>query len=243
MINKLYDLNPNLLNKICDLKDYMRNNNLKRLPLDVSYINEIRQISIMLNDTTSPDGAKGMFLLLPRNWVIYHPHPQDILNHLIYNGYLNIIEAMVINNQEEFNNMYPDNRQRIQEQFEFYTYQILKNNGISVNCVKECDNVQENGCINEFDFIVNCQYGLEVKSDRYMRTGNLSLELLRDYRVECQNNISNIGSILKTKADFWQEYFYDRREQIFATELYSTEILQNFTKYYIDLFHTHYIIN
>ena len=243
MLNNLYTQSPQILDKICKIKNYMRENNLTVLELRVNYLNENRTIYIRLNTFPSPDGALGMFLLLPRNWVSYRPIPNDILNYLIFKGNLEEIENIFHDNENIFNLMYSQ-RDRLQEKFEFYTYVRLKNNNIPINCVKNCETPQYNECINEFDFIFNCHYGIEIKSDKWIQTGNLSLELLRNYNVEnCIQNTTNIGSILKTKADFWQEYFYNEYTGDFLTEIYSVQTLQTFTKYYIDVFYTHFILN
>jgi len=67
---------------------------------------------------------------------------------------------------------------------------------------------------------------IEVKSDRNLCTGNIALELIRDYK---DNNETNIGSVLKTKSTFWQEYFFDKKSLIGSSEVYLAKQLQDET--------------
>ena len=65
---------------------------------------------------------------------------------------------------------------------------------------------------------------IEVKSDQWKYTGNIALELLRDYNDSYERNI---GSIIKTKADFWQEYYYDRKKDEVSSEMFYVKDLKD----------------
>ena len=79
--------------------------------------------------------------------------------------------------------------------------------------------------MDEYDFEVY-SVRIEVKSDKWMYTGNVSLELLRDYR---RYHLENVGSVIKTKSTFWQIYYYDSDRDLVLSEIYITSQLQNKT--------------
>lgn len=219
-INTLYEQEPNILDKICYIKDYMLKNYSTVFDLSSDVCN---YVSIRLNTFPSPDGAKGMFLLVRRNLV--RRIPQTNLEKLLkFRGNCDEIERKINANKKQFNQMYPKDRRRLQEKFEFYTYKLLEESEYRP---------QSPSNINEYDFLITNDIAIEVKSDQWINTGNVSLELLRNYSVSnCNNNISNIGSVLKSTADYWQEYFYEKNGNgcnRFETEVYELRRLQTLT--------------
>ena len=215
-INSLFEQTPEILRKVCTIKDYMVENQMTDLRL---FANNCNYVSIRLNKYSSPDGAMGMFLLLRRDNLALNPS-NDLENLLTFSGICSEIEKIVRNNRNEFINMY-GNRTRLQEKFEFFTYKKLQEKGFGPIQPED---------INDYDFLTNQELAIEVKSDRWINTGNVSLELLRDYRIDnCQEYIENIGSVLKSKADYWQEYFYQKTDDgcsRFESEVYKLEDLQ-----------------
>lgn len=221
-INSLYNNHQDILDKVCYIKDYMDNNNLNPLKLHSS---ECNYVSIRFNTSASPDGAKGMFLLVRKNLVIHKPKT-DLEKLLVFNGNCNEIEIKINQNIAQFNEMYSSGRRRLQEKFEFYTYKRLEEKGYDLKLPRD---------INEYDFLINNNIAVEIKTDQWISTGNVSLELLRNHDISnCKNTIENIGSILKSTADYWQEYFYNKTENKigcseFKSELYKLERLQEET--------------
>jgi hypothetical protein len=244
----MYEKDPNILDKICAIRDFIKKEKLdksKKPVLSLAYY--YKNVRILFNENESPDKAKGMFLLLPRN--LLKMKVPGKFYFLVYCGDDRDIKDVINSNNKEFESMYSEKRRRLQEKFEFFTYKRLCEyfpNKIYQTPYK-CNNIKYD--INDCDFIINCEKGIEVKSDQFWYTGNISLELLRDYRVDnCDTNKSNIGSILKTKADIWQEYFYcknnkDNEKYIFITEIYDVEKLQEYTSIFIDLFYKKFINN
>ncbi len=224
MNHNLYDQRPEILQKICAIRDYLVENELTSLNYGR---NNCCFYAVRLNTTPSPDGAMGMFLLLRRNLVIHQP-VNLLENDLVYKGKCKEIEDTVDKNKEKFFDLFPQDRRRLQEKFEFYTYNRLINKGYKVK------HVQEN--INDYDLVIDDNLAIEIKSDRWITTGNISLELLRNYKIDdCDTNLENIGSILKSRAHLWQEYFYvrDRNDYSrcfkYVTEIYKLDILREIT--------------
>jgi len=223
-VPSLYQQDPSILKKVCAIRDYMKTKQIERL---FQYKKECDYVSIMFNTTPSPDGAMGMFLLLERKKLSLTPN-DPIEELLIFKTNISHIEEEIKKKQQTFSNMYGQ-RQRLQEYFEFYTYLILES--CNLNPTPPVN-------INDYDFLININgnnIAIEVKSDKWIETGNLALELLRNYEVEdCKNNIKNMGSILKSKADYWQEYFYNEKTREVETEIYKLTVLQFHTKKTID---------
>ena len=238
MQESLYRKNPNILNKICALKEYLVKNNKIELQQKIKYKNKEGLIKIRLNTYNSPDGAKGMFLLAPKGW-LEPPNLKSISKALLYKGDLNTIQHYINSNQKEFLKIY-QNRDRLQEQLEFLTKKILQSKDIDIRYPDS-----KNYNINDYDFLINSKIALEVKSDKYYNTGNISLELLREYNIkDCSKNLNNLGSILKNKADIWQEYFYNKSDNFtFETFVYYLPTLQKFTNSAIDILYNNFCKN
>lgn len=155
----------------------------------------------IFNSVRSPDGALGFFMLLPKNPLKTY-NSSKILNLLNFKCPL----SKIINSSD---------RARLQDKFEDYTEELLKKIG---------DLRKSSGeNISDYDFEIN-KTTIEVKSDKWMFTGNISLELLRDYKFDYDRNA---GSIIKTKADYWQVYFYNSSSDQVESILFETSILKN----------------
>jgi len=217
MNKSLLEKMPQLLQKVCELKDFMKNKNFNALYVDFF-------TSIRLNTYESNDGAKGMFLLLKRD---YLKRKNDYLTKLLtYCGDDRDLNEVIEKNEDKFIEMYKDRCKFLQEKLEFFTYKKLSSKY----------NVKKTPCfnftINDFDFLLNRNLSIEVKSDKFWFTGNISLELLREQDItNCKDYIANAGSILKTKADIWQEYYYclNNKKLNFFTEVYDVIRLQEQT--------------
>lgn len=164
---------------------------------------------ILFNKTPSPDGAMGMFLLLKKSEFSIgdlSKREKEIMMILTFRSTLSEIKSKT-------------GEGRIQDRFEEYTEQIL--NKKFPGEVKRTDRLH----MDEYDFEVY-PVRIEVKSDKWMYTGNVSLELLRDYR---RYHLENVGSVIKTKSTFWQIYYYDSDGDLVLSEIYITSQLQNKT--------------
>jgi len=199
-----------------NIRDYMLNENLKDIRLKkflpFSYHHKER---ILFNRTPSPDGARGMFLLLRKNRFSIDKNKlndleKQVLDVLTFDTKLSKI-------REETSSS------RLQDKFEEYTEKILRKKfGDKVSKVDQRH-------MNEYDFKIDniavC-VTIEVKSDKWKYTGNISLELLRNY---LGNYDRNIGSIIKTEATFWQVYYYDERRDEVSSEIFLTSQLKEET--------------
>ncbi|GLV49150.1 hypothetical protein TJA_22520 [Thermus sp. LT1-2-5] len=117
----------------------------------------------------------------------------------------------------------------IQHAFERYTERWLKESGLSYTRPSP-------GEKSDFDFRV--QNGretvcLEVKSDRYWYTGNISLELIRDYRSSFIDPL-NAGSLVKTQAHLWQVYYYDDQQGKFDAKVFRVSKLLEKASYVLE---------
>jgi len=161
---------------------------------------------ILFNKYPSPDGTLGIFLLLKKDRFsidssILNPLEKRITEILIFEESLEKIKNET-------------NSSRLQDKFEEFTEKILRKEFGSK--VRNVDREH----MNEYDFKIEnatLSVTVEVKSDKWKSTGNISLELLRDYR---KRNDENIGSILKTEATFWQVYYYDEKKDEVSSEMF-----------------------
>lgn len=166
-----------------------------------------KDYSIVINKTYSPDGVKGMFLLVNKNLI--NNKKEIIINKK--NIYKILTFETTLDNIKDLSN------NKLQENFEDFTFNLLS---------KEFPQLIEKTkkeTMNEYDFKIN-NFKIEVKSDKWKYTGNISLELIRDYNA---NHKANIGSILKTNSDIWQIYYYDLSDNCVKSEIYETRLLAN----------------
>jgi hypothetical protein len=189
-------------------------------------------VQIRSNIRESPDGAKGVFLLLPINWVWEAPpeNPIRLDECLMKDLHLkneNLDEILKI--EAELKKEYQKGRLRkrqanIQHAFEKFTERLLGDLGLTQSLTYERPSLQQ---ISDFDFLIRRgkeSVSLEVKSDKFRSTGNISLELMRDYRRSFDDPL-NTGSLLKTRADLWQVYFYDTEEKKFDSRVFRVQNL------------------
>lgn len=182
------------------IRNYMLSNKLQRISLKDYLQSYNDEEKILFNNTKSPNGACGMFLLLKKARF-------SIDEKLLNNLERQVLEVLKFNKAyKEIENATKSSKiSRLQDRFEEYTEIILKNTNNKVSRVDQQH-------MNEYDFKVKnltlC-VTVEVKSDKWKHTGNISLELLRDYEKDYERNI---GSILKTEATFWQVYYYDSKD-------------------------------
>jgi hypothetical protein len=212
---------------LCDLHKMFKNNQYTRLDLG--------NFRVHKNTTSSPDGAMGYFLLVKRE---DHKIKFNHFMHSIENTLLNVLsirspnleEIEALMNKPEFSKEY-GKRKYIQNAFEYYTKILFMGQNIKIEKAKEMEQQ------NYYDFLVfidGKEYGIEIKSDKWIHTGNLSLELIRDYRKDC-DNITNVGSVLKSKADFWIEYYYDQKKGKIEIEVYKLKDLQTTVERFMEI--------
>ena len=194
------------------IRDYMLDKNLKdiRLKNFLSSSYNYRE-RILFNSTPSPDGACGMFLLLRKERFFIDRNKlkdleRQVLDILTFDTELSKIE-------EETSSL------RLQDRFEEYTEKILREE--FGNKVSKVDQIH----MNDYDFKID-SITVEVKSDKWKYTGNISLELLRDYNKDYDRNM---GSIIKTEATFWQVYYYDEWKKEVSSEVFLTSQLKEET--------------
>lgn len=215
-----------ILNKVCCINSYMCSEKLTYLYF---WSDECDYYRIYRNTTPSPDGVYGMFLLLKRErFRLRNPvNDADEIILRLSGGYeFKSLESVVRENQAEFLKMFPEGRRRIQEKIEFFIY--IKMRELGLDPLPASREEQD-----YYDYITSYGFTIEVKSDRYRHTGNISLELLRDHRIpDCVKAFRNIGSILKTKADYWVECLYNTTT--IEVEVYRAKILQEKTLAIID---------
>lgn len=202
-------------NKISKLIYKLRDHLIKENIYDLRYKNA----RFMFNRYRSPDGALGFFVLCKKDkFLIKKSHN---LAKDLYNKKLESINIKRLITLLEFDCKLSDIENintlsnRIQDKFEDCTEKILKKHSETFHSDREE--------MNDYDFKWN-NILIEVKSDQWKYTGNIALELLRDYN---ENYERNIGSIIKTKADFWQEYYYDRKNNEVSSELFYVKDLRN----------------
>lgn len=192
------------------IREYMHNEK----KTDIIY----NEGKIIFNKTPSPDGAYGMFLLLKKNnfdLTNLTPNQKEISDLLTFSCTF----------KEEF---FTDKSIRIQDKFENFSGSKLKK---KFSPVEKVDAVH----MNEYDWKVG-DIKIEVKSDCWMHTGNISLELLRDHN---KYNPENIGSILKTDSTFWQVFYYDKDILKGSSEIYLESQLKNKTAEYLESLKNH----
>jgi hypothetical protein len=197
-------------------REYMLNKKIEKIDLKDYIQGYMDRERILFNRTHSPNGALGMFLLLNKsrfsiNESNLNALEKDVLEVLTFNKNLKDIESVT-------------KPLRIQDKFEEYTEIILtkKFGKDKISRVNQED-------MNKYDFIIkdkNLCVTIEVKSDKWKYTGNISLELLRDYRMDYERNI---GSILKTEATFWQVYYYDSETGEVSSEMFLVSQLKSET--------------
>ena len=193
------------------IRDYMLSKRLNSLYLKnflPSYYNKER---ILFNSIPSPDGALGMFLLLRKERFFIDKNKLSDLENQVFD--ILTFDTKLSKITQETSSL------RLQDKFEEYTKKILSKK--FANKVSNVDQIQ----MNEYDFKID-NITVEVKSDKWKYTGNISLELLRDYN---KNYERNIGSIIKTKATFWQIYYYDKRKDEVSSEIFLTSKLKEET--------------
>lgn len=197
------------------IRDFMLSKNTKRIFLKKYLPAYDDREMILFNEVPSPDGALGMFLLLKKSRFFIdksklNPLEKRVLEVLTFEDSLKKIREETIS-------------LRLQDKFEEFTEKILRKEfGSKVSKVN-----QEH--MNEYDFKienVTLCVTVEVKSDKWKYTGNISLELLRDYK---RNYERNIGSILKTEATFWQVYYYDEKNDEVSSEMFLVSQLKKET--------------
>jgi hypothetical protein len=173
----------------------------------------------MFNRYRSPDGALGFFVLCKKNKFLIKKSIN--LSTDLFNKKLESSNTKKLISLLEFDCKLSDiknintSSNRIQDKFEDYTEKILKKDSETLHSNKEE--------MNDYDFKWN-NITIEVKSDQWKYTGNIALELLRDYNDSYERNI---GSIIKTKADFWQEYYYDRKKDEVSSEMFYVKDLKD----------------
>ena len=193
------------------LRDHMIKNSI----YDLRY----KDTRFMFNRYRSPDGALGFFVLCKKNKFLIKKSIN--LSTDLFNKKLESSNTKKLISLLEFDCKLSDienintSSNRIQDKFEDYTEKILKKDSETLHSNKEE--------MNDYDFKWN-NITIEVKSDQWKYTGNIALELLRDYNDSYERNI---GSIIKTKADFWQEYYYDRKKDEVSSEMFYVKDLKD----------------
>lgn len=158
---------------------------------------------IVINTSPSPDGAMGAFLLLKKHRFLSYKYCGSLKG-------LSLMKKILAKDKQDGPGLHEHHvYTRIQDYFETRFKEVATSIGLKV--VGVCSEH-----MNEYDFIVYSGESefeesvlVEVKSDAYMNTGNISLELVRDMNKGKQ--LTNIGSIFKTRADYWYVYYYDRK--------------------------------
>jgi len=180
------------------------------------------RVWVQANKEKSELNAKGMFLVMPRKW----------FNLTHQTGLLTDFQRRIISflTKKRGNlceiNCSTDLRR---EDFEVYTSNVLRGAGFDVVPARAgIDEVSGEYEQNWYDFTVvdissSKKLTLEVKSDRNYHTGNVAVELLRDFDLDYERNV---GSLSKTRADLWVVYFFDKERCLFDAEVYLRKQLQ-----------------
>lgn len=184
---------------------------------------------VLRNRDTSPHGAKGLFLLLAKAEI---PFPESLPPF-----WERVVSCLKVEEKDP----HIFTQRRLQETFEEKTYKLMVEKGFrvirtcSTTCLKESQECLKHA--NAYDFLIigSDEEGaqgeallVEVKSDRNMHTGNIALELLRDFRPRSHgvDDERNHGSLIKTGATFWQVYYYDKRSGHIKAEVFSVPKLK-----------------
>lgn len=184
---------------------------------------------VLRNWKKSSHGAQGLFLLLAKKEIPFFESPSPFWER--------VISCLKVEEKNPDILKLTDSEQgKLQEAFEEKTYNLLIKEGFhvirtcSTTCLRESQECLKHA--NAYDFLI---IGLdeegargeavlvEVKSDRNMGTGNIALELLRDFRPGSYgvDDERNRGSLIKTGATFWQVYYYDRSTRHIKAEVFS----------------------
>jgi hypothetical protein len=215
------DLETKIHNLALEIRDLLKSKKLRKSP-DVTQEDGSR-VWVQANKKKSELNAKGMFLVMPRKWF-------DLTHQT---GLLTDFQRRVVSvltkkrgNLCEIN--CPTDLRR--EDFEVYTSDVLKEAGFDVVQARAgIDEVSGEYEQNWYDFTVadksssSEKLTLEVKSDKNYRTGNVAVELLRDFDLNYERNV---GSLSKTRADLWVVYFFDENQCLFDAEVYLRKQLQ-----------------
>jgi len=228
-----------IFEKCCDIVDYMLEKDLWDLPLSGKLPNAKEGERILRNKTRSPHGALGAFILLKKDRFKNIFFPNDEVKTLL-NKFKKVVDKQsfkIPTDSEKRKQLFEHMGVRnIQEFFEKLTRIILENMGVYLQ--KACLEHE-----NAYDFILHLSESnilVDVKSDKWPYTGNISLEIIRDCGgVKVKREQSNIGSIIKTRSDYWLVFYYDDVSYEYYVEIYwipevrdvSFEIIDQLHKY------------
>ncbi len=180
------------------------------------------KVWVQVNEEKSELNAKGMFLVMPRKWFDF-THQTGLLTDF-QRRVVSVLTKKRGNLCEI--NCSTDLRR---EDFEVYTSNVLRGAGFDVVPARAgIDEVSGEYEQNWYDFTVvdkssSKKLTLEVKSDKNYHTGNVAVELLRDFDLDYERNV---GSLSKTRADLWVVYFFDKERCLFDAEVYLRKQLQ-----------------
>lgn len=234
-MNVINQMDDKIYEMCCAIVVKMLKQEITELSLK-GYIDDAQERErIIINQTLSPDGARGAFLLLKRSRF----EPVVFESEQIEKELGKLIEE---NDNFQFSN---ESGLRIQDFFEEETFRKLIQIFGEKNVKKACSSH-----MNEYDFIIFCDnfnFLLEVKSDRWVNTGNISLEIIRDiekykgnYTKMCRDKF-NIGSIIKTRANYWLIFYYDIKKKIYYTKIYQVFQIKKFVYNLIERLHQKYV--
>jgi hypothetical protein len=212
-----------------EIRDLLKSKKLRKSPVVTQ--EDGSRVWVQANKEKSELNAKGMFLVMPRKWF-------DLTHQT---GLLTDFQRRVVSvltkkrgNLCEINR--PTDLRR--EDFEVYTSNVLRGAGFDVVPARACiDEVPGEYEQNWYDFTVvdkpsSKKLTLEVKSDRNYHTGNVAVELLRDFDLDYERNV---GSLSKTRADLWVVYFFDENRCLFDAEVYLRKQLQEKAIQYVKI--------
>jgi hypothetical protein len=214
------DLETKIHDLALEIRRLLKSKKLRKSP-DVTQ-EDGSTVRVYVNKEKSELNAKGMFLVMPRKWF-------DLTHQT---GLLTVFQRRVVRvltkrGGDLCDITHPTHLRR--EDFEVYTSDVLRGAGFDVVPARAgIDEVSGEYEQNWYDFTVvdkssSEKLTLEVKSDKNYRTGNVAVELLRDFDSDYERNV---GSLSKTRADLWVVYFFDKEQCLFDAEVYLRKQLQ-----------------
>jgi hypothetical protein len=215
------DLETKIHNLALEIRDLLKSKKLRRSP--VVTLKDGSRVWVQANEEKSELNAKGMFLVMPRKWFDL-THQTGLLN----DSERQVVSVLTKRGGDLCDITNPTHLRR--EDFEVYTSNVLQSAGFNVVPARAgIDEVSGEYEQNWYDFTVvdksssSEKLTLEVKSDRNYHSGNVAVELLRDFDSDYERNV---GSLSKTRADLWVVYFFDKKQCLFDAEVYLCKQLQ-----------------
>ncbi len=203
-----------------EIRRLLKRKNLRRSPKVT--LKDGSRVWVQVNEEKSELNAKGMFLVMPREWFDLTHQTRPL------NDFQRRVISVLTKKRGDLCEINCSTDLR-RENFEVYTANVLREAGFDVVPARAgIDEISGEYEQNWYDFTVmdkssSKKLTLEVKSDKNYHTGNVAVELLRDFDLDYERNV---GSLSKTRADLWVVYFFDKERRLFDAEVYLRKQLQ-----------------